>query len=82
MVKTLQKSSSPEPAGRFPRNLICFNDDSGVTLTCFTARSNLVTLAFLWGKSENSGFFRNYYGSDLKVGRSSHLMEYMKVYEY
>ena len=23
MVKTTQKSSSPEPAGRFPRNLVC-----------------------------------------------------------
>ena len=23
MVKTLQKSSSPEPAGRFSRNLVC-----------------------------------------------------------
>ena len=35
-------------------------DDPGVTLTYFTARSNLVTLAFSIGKSENSGFFRNY----------------------
>ena len=25
MVKTLQKSSSPEPAGRFSRNLVCSN---------------------------------------------------------
>ena len=23
MVKTLQKSSSPEPVGQFPRNLVC-----------------------------------------------------------
>ena len=38
----------------------CFNgsnDDPGVTLTFFTARSNLVTKAFLW---ENSGYLRNY----------------------
>ena len=28
MVKTLQKSSSPEPAGRFPRNLVCSIGDS------------------------------------------------------
>ena len=26
--KTLQKSSSPEPAGRFPRNLVCSIGDS------------------------------------------------------
>ena len=52
MVKTLQKSS-PEPAGGFPRNLVCSigdsprhscsNVDPGLTLTYFTARSNLVT---------------------------------------
>ena len=35
------------------------------------------------GKSENSGFFRNYCSySDLKVGRSSHLIEFMKLCEY
>ena len=49
--KTLQKLSSPELAGRFPRILVwkhwglqliivCSNDDPGVTLTYFTARSN------------------------------------------
>ena len=40
--------------------IVCSNDDSGVTLTNFTSRSNLVTLAFSIRKSENSGFFRNY----------------------
>ena len=48
--KNPSKSSSPEPAGRFSRNLVCsigdsspswFKDDPGVTLTYFTARSNL-----------------------------------------
>ena len=52
MVKTLQKSSSLEPAGRFPRNLVAsgtpahhslLNDDPGMTLTYFTARSILET---------------------------------------
>ena len=33
--------------------IVCSNDDSGVTLTYFTARSNLVTFAFSIGKSEN-----------------------------
>ena len=28
MVKTFQKSSSPEPVGRFPRNLVCSIGDS------------------------------------------------------
>ena len=40
--------------------IVCSNDDPGVTLTYFTARINLVTLAFSVEKSENSGFFRNY----------------------
>ena len=35
------------------------NDDPGLTLTYFTARSNLVT-GFSIGKSENRGLFRNY----------------------
>ena len=36
------------------------------------------------GKSENSGldFSEMIAASDLKVSRSSHLIEYMKVYEY
>ena len=34
------------------------------------------------GKSENSGFSETIAASDLKVGRSSHLIEYMKVCEY
>ena len=29
---------------------ICSNDDLGLTLTYFTARSNLVSYAFVWGK--------------------------------
>ena len=28
IVKTTQKSSSPEPVGRFPRNLVCSIGDS------------------------------------------------------
>ena len=35
------------------------------------------------GKSENSGFFRNYIAaSDLKVGRCRQLIEFMKLCEY
>ena len=37
--------------------IVYSNDDPRVTLTYFTARTNLVVWAFLWEKSENSGFF-------------------------
>ena len=59
------------PASRFSGNLVCsirgllpiivyINDDPGVTLTYFTARSKFENLGFSIGKGENSGFFRNY----------------------
>ena len=38
--------------------IVCSNDDPGVTLTYFTARSNLVNLAFSIGKSENIECFQ------------------------
>ena len=94
MVKTLQKSSSPEPAGQFSRNLVCSignsiqpiincsNDDPGVTLTYFTARSNLVTSAILWEKVKTVDFSETIAACDLKVGRSRHLIENMKICEY
>ena len=47
-----------------------------------TARSNLVTLAFLWEKVQTVDFFETIAASDLKVSRSSHLIEYMKIREY
>ena len=76
MVKTLQKSSTPEPAGRFPQNLecsigglqpilVCSNDDPGLTLTYFTARSNLVT--FLLEKVKTVDFSETIAASDLKL---------------
>ena len=34
------------------------------------------------GKSVNSGFSETIAASDLKVSRSSHLIEYIKVCEY
>ena len=34
------------------------------------------------GKSENSGFSETIAASDLIVGRSRHLIEYMKACEY
>ena len=38
---------------------VCLNDDPGLTLTYFTARSNLVPYVFVWEKYK-TGFFRNY----------------------
>ena len=34
------------------------------------------------GKSENGGFSETIAASDLKVSRSNHLIEFMKVCEY
>ena len=62
MVKTLQKSASPEPKGQWPCGLVCSigpiivcsNDEPRLILSCFTARSNLVSYAFIWGKLSES----------------------------
>ena len=62
--------------------IVCSNDDPRVTLTYFTARSNLVTYAFLWEKVKTVDFSETIAASDLNVSRSSHLIEYMKVCEY
>ena len=55
--------------------IVCSNDDHGVTLTYFTARSNLIT-GFSIGKSENSGISETIAASDLKQ------MDLMKICEY
>ena len=39
--------------------IVCSNNDPGVTLTYFTARSNLVTEAFLWEKVKTVDFSEN-----------------------
>ena len=46
------------------------------------ARSNFVTWAFPLEKVKTVDFSETIAASDLKVGRSSHLIEYMKVCEY
>ena len=60
--------------------IVCSNDDPEVTY--FTARSNLVTLAFLWEKVKTVDFSETIAASYLKASWSSHLFEYMKVCEY
>ena len=58
--------------------IVCSNNDPGVTLTYFTARSNLVTKAFLWEKVKTVDFSKTIAASDLTAGRSRHLIEFMK----
>ena len=62
--------------------IVCSNDDHGVTLTYFTARSNLVTYAFLWEKVKTVDFSETIAACDLKVGRCRQLIEVMKLCEY
>ena len=62
--------------------LVCSNDDPGVTLTYFTARSNLVTLAFLWETVKTVDFSETIATCDVKVGKCRRLIEFMKVCEY
>ena len=64
------------------RIIVFSNDDPGVTLTYFTARSNLVTYGFLWEKVKTVDFSETIAASDLKVGRCRQLIEFMKVCEY
>ena len=59
--------------------IVCSNDDPGVTLTYFMARSNLVTL---WEKVKTVDFSETIAASDLKVGRCRQLIKFMKVSEY
>ena len=51
-------------------------------MTYFTARSNLVTYAFLWEKVKTVDFSETNAACDLKVGRCRQLIEIMKVCEY
>ena len=62
--------------------IVCSNDDPGVILTYFTARSNLLTYAFLLEKVKTVDFSETIAASDLKGSRSRHIIEYMKICEY
>ena len=46
---------------------VCLNDDPGLTLTYFTARSNLVPYAFEWGKVKTMDFSETIVVYDLKL---------------
>ena len=49
----------------------CSNDDHGLTLTYFSARSNLVPYAFAWEKGKIMDFSETIVVCDIKVGRCS-----------
>ena len=46
---------------------VCSNDDPGLTLTYFTARSNLVPYAFVWVKGKTMNFSETIDVYDLKL---------------
>ena len=50
---------------------VCSNDDPVLTLTYFTARSNLVPYAFVWEKGKAIDFSETIVVYDVKVGRCS-----------
>ena len=52
---------------------VCSNDDPGLTLTYFTAMSNLVPYAFIWEKGKTLDFSETILACDIKVGRCSQL---------
>ena len=45
---------------------VCSNDDPGLTLTYFTARSNMVLYAFVWEKGKTMEFSETIVVYDLK----------------
>ena len=61
---------------------VCSNDNPGLTMTYFTARSNLVSYAFVWAKGKTMDFSETIVVYDVKVGRCSYLNENMNLYEY
>ena len=46
---------------------VCSNNDPGLTLTYFTARSNLVPYAFVWEKGKTMDFSETIVVYDLKL---------------
>ena len=50
---------------------VCSNDESGLTLTYFMARSKLVLYAFVWEKGKTMDFSETIVVFHVKVGRCS-----------
>ena len=60
----------------------CSNDDTGLTLTYFSARSTLVPYAFVLEKGKTIDFSETVVVYDVKVGVCCLLNEYMNLYDY
>ena len=92
MVKILKKNLLWNQKGWWLWKLVCSTGYSnttkfvqmmtGLTLTYFMARSNLVPYAFVLEKVKTMDFSETIVSYDIKVGRCSQLNEYMKHYEY
>ena len=59
----------------------CSNDDPGLTLTYFTARSNLFLYAFVWKIVKTIDFSETIVIYGYKLVDAVNLNEYMKLYE-
>ena len=55
--------------------IVCSNDNSGLTLTCFTTMSDCVAYAFLYEKMKTIDFPETVAACDLKDGRCIQLIE-------
>ena len=55
------------------------NDDPGLTMTYFTASSNLIPCGFVWEKGKIMDISETIVVYDVKIGRCSQLNEYMKL---
>ena len=61
---------------------VCSNNDLGLTVTYFTAKSNLVLYAFVWEKGKTMDFSETIVVYYVKVDRCSYLNDNMNLYEY
>ena len=61
---------------------VCINGDPGLTLTYFTAGSNLEVKAFLKEKVKTVDFSETIAACDLKIGIYRQLIDFMVVCEY
>ena len=68
MVKTLKNLLRNQVLEYYE---VCSNHDPGLTLTYFTARSNLVPYAFVWENGKTMYFSETIVVYDIKVGRWS-----------
>ena len=61
---------------------VCSNDDPGLILTYFTARSDLIPCAFVWEKGKTMDFSEIIIVYDIKGVICGQLKEYMSLYEH